>query len=187
MAKIIALQHRESDWVAACLKGNRTAQRQVYEHYAGKMLGVCLRYVRGREDAEEVLALAFVKVFARMADYRSEGSFEGWIRTIVVREALTFLRTHKNVFDALEEDRLDAPSLATTDDQHGLDALLQLVQALPTGYRTVFNLHALEGYSHQEIAVMLNISESTSKSQLFKARNTLQMWLGAQSRKEVER
>jgi RNA polymerase sigma-70 factor (ECF subfamily) len=91
------------------------------------------------------------------------------------------------VFDALEEDRLDAPSLATTDDQHGLDALLQLVQALPTGYRTVFNLHALEGYSHQEIAVMLNISESTSKSQLFKARNTLQMWLGAQSRKEVER
>lgn len=186
MAKIIALHRREHDWVADCLKGDRKAQRELYEHYAGKMLGVCLRYVRGREDAEEVLALAFVKVFGKLADYRSEGSLEGWIRAIVVREALSYLRSHKNVFDALEEDRLDAPSLATTDGEHNLEALLQLVQALPTGYRTVFNLHALEGYSHAEIAVLLNITESTSKSQLFKARNTLQMWLGAQSRKEIE-
>ena len=177
MAKVISLNLNETELVDRCLRNNRLAQRELYDRFAGKMMGVALRYVKGREDAEEILAMAFTKVFAKLQDFKGEGSLEGWVRNIVVREVLTFLRSHQNVFDALEEDVKGHESPEIKGSQGNADELLWLIQALPTGYRTVFNLHAVEGYNHTEIAGMLGISESTSKSQLFKARNTLQAWI----------
>nr|WP_243900150.1 MULTISPECIES: sigma-70 family RNA polymerase sigma factor [Hymenobacter] len=147
----------------------------LYERFAGLMLSVCLRYLRHREDAEEVMIGGFVKVFRALDQYRHEGSFEGWIRRIMVNEALGQLRRKEPLHLAID----DVPSTAavtpaTADTQLQADDMLALLAELPAGYRTVFNLYALEGYSHPEIAELLGISEGTSKSQLSKARAMLQ-------------
>ena len=186
MTKVIPLNLDESELVARCLRNNRLAQRELYDRFAGKMLGVALRYVKGREDAEEIVAMAFSKAFAKLADFKGLGSLEGWIRTIVVREALGYLRSHQNVFDALEEDIQGHESPEMKGGSGNADELLWLIQSLPTGYRTVFNLHAVEGFNHAEIAAMLGISESTTKSQLFKARSTLQGWIAQRANTKMK-
>ncbi|QTN38337.1 RNA polymerase sigma factor [Cryomorphaceae bacterium] len=172
--RLINLGNSEEQLIRKCLKGERKAQRALYDRFAGKMLGVCRRYVRSQYDAEEVLSNGFIKVFHNLEYYRSEGSFEGWIRQIMVREALNFLRKQKAFFEETEDAVLE--SLEPVAEQRELEAqdLMQLIDELPTGYRTVFNLFAIEGYSHKEIGYELGISEGTSKSQLSKARKMLQ-------------
>jgi RNA polymerase sigma factor (sigma-70 family) len=174
----------ESDLIAACLRGDPRAQRQLYNQFAGLMLTVCRRYLKRQEDAEEALLLGFAKVFRALPTFRQEGSFEGWVRRIMVNEALMELRRreplHLSFEDFAQPENL-AATPATADMQLQAEELLALLQELPTGYRTVFNLYALEGYSHPEIAEALGITEGTSKSQLSKARAMLQRRLSTSS------
>ena len=167
----------EADLIAACVRGEHRAQRQLYDQLAGLMLTVCRRYLKRREDAEEALLLGFAKMFRALPSYRFAGSFEGWVRRIMVNEALMQLRQRETLTSSFE-DFAQPENLATTpataDTQLQAEDLLALLATLPTGYRTVFNLSALEGYGHQEIAGLLGISEGTSKSQLSKARALLQ-------------
>ena len=167
----------EPDLIAACLRGEPRAQRQLYDQFAGLMLTVCRRYLKKQEDAEEALLLGFAKVFRALPTFRQEGSLEGWVRRIMVNEALMELRRreplHLSLEDFTQPENL-AATPATADTQLQADELLALLQTLPPGYRAVFNLYALEGYSHPEIAEALAISEGTSKSQLSKARALLQ-------------
>ena len=167
----------EADLIAACVRGEHRAQRQLYDQLAGLMLTVCRRYLKRREDAEEALLLGFAKMFRALPSYRFAGSFEGWVRRIMVNEALMQLRQRETMTSSFE-DFAQPENLATTpataDTQLQAEDLLALLATLPTGYRTVFNLYALEGYGHQEIAELLGISEGTSKSQLSKARALLQ-------------
>ena len=167
----------ETDLVAACQRGEARAQRQLYERLAGLMLTVCRRYLKRREDAEEALLVGFAKMFAALPGYRFEGSFEGWVRRIMVNEALMQLRQRETLtvsFEDFVQPENLATTAATADTQLQAEDLLALLATLPAGYRTVFNLYALEGYGHQEIAELLGISEGTSKSQLSKARAMLQ-------------
>ena len=167
----------EAELIAACIRGEARAQRQLYDQLAGLMLTVCRRYLRRHEDAEEALLLGFAKMFRALPTFQFAGSFEGWVRRIMVNEALMQLRQREAMTVSMEDfaqpENL-ATTAATADTQLQADDLLALLAALPTGYRTVFNLYALEGFSHQEIAEMLGISEGTSKSQLSKARAMLQ-------------
>ena len=158
--------------VKACIKQDRKAQRALYDRYAPLMHTVCLRYVHESAEAEDVLLKGFMKVFQNLKNFRSEGSLEGWIRRIVVNEALMFIRRNKNMY--LEVDVEEAKEAKSVHADHLAEQdLMQLIAELPVGYRTVFNLYAVEGYSHQEIAEMLDISEGTSKSQLSRARHIL--------------
>jgi RNA polymerase sigma factor (sigma-70 family) len=176
-ALLLPFHVTEPDLIAACLRGDPRAQRQLYNQFAGLMLTVCRRYLKRLEDAEEALLLGFAKVFQALPTFRQEGSFEGWIRRIMVNQALMELRRreplHLSFEDFAQPENL-AATPATADTQLQADELLALLQALPTGYRTVFNLYAIEGYSHPEIAEALGITEGTSKSQLSKARAMLQ-------------
>lgn len=180
----------EVDLIAACGRGEQRAQRQLYDQLAGLMLSVCRRYLKRREDAEEALLMGFAKMFRALPTYRFEGSFEGWVRRIMVNESLMLLRQRESMTVALE-DFAQPENLATTpataDTQLQADDLLALLAELPAGYRTVFNLYALEGFGHQEIAEMLGISEGTSKSQLSKARAMLQRRLSAQPAQRSEK
>ena len=166
---------REMELVEGCRRNDRVAQKALYDLIAPKMLGVCCRYVKDSMEAEDILVKSFMKVFERLDQFKSEGSFEGWIRKIVVNESLTYLRKNKNMY--LETDieiadrEADVQSLET--ELEAAD-LLKLVAELPTGYRMVFNLYAIDGFSHKEIAGQLGITESTSKSQLSRARLHLQ-------------
>lgn len=168
----------DEDLVLGCQKADRVAQRIVYERYSRRMYAVCLRYVNTNFEAEDLLMTGFMRVFEHIGRYESKGSFEGWIRRIMVNEALGYLRKHKNM--QLQTGELEAETLtehATPNEAFQAEELLALVQDLPTGFRTVFNLYAVEGYSHKEIAEMLGITESTSKSQLSRARVLLQQKL----------
>ena len=144
----------------------------MYERLSPRMYAVCLRYVKDADDAQDVLLKSFVKAFDQVKKYRREGSFDGWVRRIVVNEALMFLRKHKNMHVAVDLE--EATEVSTPPSTHlEADDLLRLVQQLPLGYRTVFNLFSIEGYSHAEIAQKLTISEGTSKSQLSRAKELL--------------
>ena len=136
-------------------------------------MGVCLRYSKDRDEAQEVLQIGFIKVFEKLTLYNGKGSLEGWIRKVVVNTALDNIRKNKKYLDNVEVDKVDYQ--LQNDDVSGYDNLkaqdlLAIIQAMPTGFKTVFNLFAIEGYSHKEIAEELNISVSTSKSQYSRAR-----------------
>ena len=165
----------EKDLIKGCLKGQRTAQRALFDMYAGKMLVVCHRYARTTQEAEDILQDAFIKVFKFLNTYDHAGSFEGWIRKIVINTALKLVskKSFQNEEIGLEpmHQESEVPEIYA---KLNLDELLALVQSMPDGYRTIFNMFAIEGYSHQEIATQLNIAESTSRSQLLKARKYLQ-------------
>lgn len=165
--------------IQGCVDGNADAQRQLYETYARKMMGVCLRYASDYEEAQDILQDGFVKVFQKLGSFQGKGSLEGWIRRTIVNTALDNFRRNKaqrqqidlaSVDYLLESDEDILSNLAAKD-------LLLIIQKLPSGYRTVFNLFALEGYSHKEIADQLEISENTSKSQFRKAKAYLQRFL----------
>lgn len=157
------------------MKGERTAQEKLYKQFSGKMFAVCLRYFPDRMEAEDVLQEGFIKVFTHLGQYSGSGSLEGWVRRVMVNTALEKLRKKSFLFSL--NDHADAISETTSNGAFSTmeaNELLKLVQELPQGYRVVFNLYAIEGYSHAEIAEKLGISEGTSKSQLARARGTLQ-------------
>lgn len=168
----------EEGLLRACRKGDASAQRQLYELYAPRMYALCFRYVRDPMEAEDILVTSFTKIFERIDQFKGEGSLEGWIRRIMVNESLTSLRRNKSMY--LETDIAQAdqePDYTQLGHQLEADDLLQMIQQLPPGYRIVFNLYAIDGYSHKEIAEQLGINENTSKSQLSRARVYLQKML----------
>lgn len=167
--------------IEPCINGDRKAQRALYQQSVPQLMGVCRRYIVQPEVAEEILSTAYVKIFSKLHTYSYDGSFEGWLKRIVIRTCLSHLRQQKDLFDLDWDGDLIAPS--STD--HNADHLMSLVQQLPAGYRTVFNLYAIEGYSHSEIAAALNITEGASKSQLSKARKKLQQQLPSYGRKQI--
>ena len=166
--------------IQACKKQDRKAQQALYDRYAPAMFGVCRRYIKKKEDAEDTLVEAFFKVLQNIERYKGEGSFEGWIRRIVINECLMFLRRRDAFrFDiGLADWDMQVPEKASGD----LTArgILRMLDHLAPGYRTVFNLYVIEGYKHREISEMLGISINTSKSQLILARKRLQELLGTE-------
>ena len=175
--EITTANHDEQRLITGCKKGETWAQKQVYDLYASAMFSVCVRYVSDRETARDLLQDGFIKIFTKADSYSGTGSFAGWIRRIFVTTALEYLRQNKAF---LESASLDELSYLIEDedvsilDKISADDLMTCVSNLPNGYRTVFNLYALEGYSHAEIANLLNISENTSRSQFMRARKILQ-------------
>jgi RNA polymerase sigma factor (sigma-70 family) len=165
----------EETLIRKCIERDASAQRRIYDMYSGKMMGVCRRYLYNIEEAEEALSNGFIKIFTHMDRYEFKGSFEGWIRKIMVRECLMYLRGKKSYVEYTDNmERHDSEVAFDTEMQLDAEELLILVDELPEGYRAVFNLYAIEGYKHHEIAEMLEITESTSKTQLMRARRMLQ-------------
>lgn len=165
----------EKELIKGCIARRQEYQRMLFEKYAGRMMSVCLRYANDQHDAQDILQVGFVKVFDHLHQFRQEGSFEGWMRRVFVSVAIRHLSKRKLHFDEIGEDHQEIAaddggvlSRISEDEIHGL------IRSLPDGYRTVFNLHVVEGYSHEEIAKMLNIQSSTSRTQLLKARKLLQ-------------
>lgn len=161
--------------VKECVSGNAKAQRMLFDRFSAKMLGVAIRYIKDKERAEDVLQDAFIKVFKNLKKFKHDGSLEGWIRRIVVNTALDQLRKNKKRQGDLELDDsfVEITTNNFTEERLQAESLIKIVQQLPDGYRTVFNLFAIEGYSHKEIAKKLNISENTSKSQYSRAKTVL--------------
>ena len=175
MLRLIPFFPSENQLVTALKRNESRAQKVVYERYSGKMMAVCVRYIANRSDAEETMIDGFLRAFGRIGQFREEGSFEGWLRRIMVTESLMFLRRTKAWRQEIALDEITTePDYDWAEGSLEADDLLQLVGQLPNGYRTVFNLYAIEGYTHQEIAKELGISEGTSKSQLSRARLWLQ-------------
>jgi RNA polymerase sigma factor (sigma-70 family) len=170
----------EPELIKGLQNGEGKAQKFVYEKYAGIMLGICLRYLKNQLDSEEVMLNGFIKIFHNAGQFQDKGSFEGWMKRVVINEALGFLRKKEPLHLAIEKDHIQLPSEATAESDLAVEDLLNLLHELPAGYRAVFNLYAIEGYSHKEIAGMLDITEGTSKSQLSKARALLQKRLVGQ-------
>lgn len=168
--------------IKKCLKNDRAAQKTLYEHYAPAMLAICFRYTKNMADAENVLQDAFVKVFKHLNKYRGEGEIGAWIRRIVVNTALTYLKTNSrySIEMSFEDEFLHPVSDNNPDVHIACKELASLIRQLPTGYQTIFNLHAVEGYSHVEIGRMLGISDGTSRSQYARARNLLIQWIEQQ-------
>ena len=161
--------------------GNRSAQQQLYKQLTIPMMGVCLRYMRNQEDAEDVLLEGFYKVFKNLESfkYESDIAFFGWVKRIMINESLMKLRKNKDIQLMAINEELDEEVDITSMEGMNAAYLLNLIQSIPIGYRTVFNLYEIEGYSHEEIAAKLNISKGTSKSQLFKAKKLLREKLTA--------
>jgi RNA polymerase sigma factor (sigma-70 family) len=150
-------------------------QQELYRRFAPKMFGVCLRYAGNTEEAEDILQEGFIKIFNKIGSYRGDGSFEGWIRRIFVNTAIEQFRkkTYLQPITETEENTMEGKYLSVLDDLAEKD-IIQLVQKLSPGYRTVFNMYVVEGYTHKQIAESLGISEGTSKSQLSRAKLILQ-------------
>ena len=162
----------EQELIKGCIAARPKAQKALFDIYAPKLYVVCLRYLKDQMRAQDVLQDTFVKIFAHIGNYKSEGAFEGWLKRIAVNTCLDQLRKDKKLLTDVPLDDV-SHKLAHQDfsaEKLMADDLLKLVQALPDGYRTVFNLFAIEGFSHQEIAQQLAISESTSKTQYLRAR-----------------
>ncbi len=162
-----------------CLKGKPAAQKQLYEEFAQQMLGVCYRYTKSLQDAEDVLQEGFVRVFKFLHQYNKEGELGGWIRRIMVNTALNYLKKSQKYQHDLLFDKTEMIVVTADDPEILLNAkeLAELIRQLPTGYQAIFNLHAIEGFSHVEIGQMLGISENTSRSQYMRARHLLISWI----------
>lgn len=169
---------KEDELINGCKARNRDAQRSLYDQYSSKMYALCYRYVKDSMEAEDVLVTAFTKIFERIDQFKGEGSFEGWIRRVIVNEALTYLRRNRSMYLETDLEAADRePDYQNISDHLEAEELMQMIQELPSGYRIVFNMYAIDGYSHKEIADQLGISENTSKSQLSRARTYLQKML----------
>ena len=168
--------------INGCLNGNRRDQELLYRRHAAKLYAICLQYSGNDDEARDILQDGFIKIFENLVHYKHEGSFEGWMRRITVNTALEKFRSRHNLYRVDDIDQIPEPD-ADPDNQDyaGLDAedLLNIIRELPPKYRMVFNLFAIEGYSHNEISKMVNISEGTSKSNLSRARVILQRRVGS--------
>jgi len=165
----------ESDLINGCIAGNRRMQEELYRRFSPRMYAVCLRYAGNAEEAEDILQDGFIKVYNKLGSFRSEGSFEGWIRRIFVNTAIEHFRRKKYLQPVTEkeENTMEGNYLSVLDELAERD-ILELVQQLSPGYRTVFNMYVVEGYTHKEIGDIMGISEGTSKSQLSRAKVILQ-------------
>ena len=165
----------EFELIKGCIKQNNNCQRALFDEYAGKFMTVCLRYAKDAMEAEDMLQEGFVRIFNNIHQFKFEGSFEGWMRRIVVNVALKHLQKKRIQFNEINDNQQQGPTLDAHAYAHlGEEDILKLINQLPDGYRVVFNLNVIEGYSHEEIANFLNIQPSTSRSQLVKARKMLQ-------------
>ncbi len=169
----------EYQLVKDCLKQKPEAQRQLYEQFAKTMLGVCYRYTKSFKDAEDVLQDGFVKVFLHLRQYKQEGQLGAWIRRIMVNTAINFLKRNRKYRDEMYFTEQSLHPVADDNPAIILQAkeLADLIRQLPPGYQAIFNLHAVEGYSHVEIGEMLGISDGTSRSQYARARALLISWI----------
>jgi RNA polymerase sigma factor (sigma-70 family) len=169
----------EQQLVKDCLKGKPAAQRQLYEQFAQAMLGVCYRYTKSIKDAEDVLQDGFVKVFTAMHQFRFEGDLGAWVRRIMVNTALNFLKRNRKYSNEMYFTEQTLHPVADDNPVINVEVkeLANLIRQLPQGYQTIFNLHAVEGYSHVEIGEMLGISDGTSRSQYVRARGLLISWI----------
>ncbi len=165
----------ESDLIKGCIEGNRQLQKELYQRLSPKMYAVCLRYASHAEEAQDILQEGFIKVFRKLDSFRGDGSFEGWVRRIFVNTAIEHFRRRRYLQPVTEkeENTLEGNSVSALDGLAEKD-ILALIQQLSPGYRTVFNMYVVEGYSHKEIGEILDISEGTSKSQLSRAKVILQ-------------
>lgn len=168
--------------ISGCLKGNRRDQELLYRRYSARLYAVCIQYSGNDEEARDILQEGFIKIFENLVNYKHEGSFEGWMRRIMVNTALEKYRNKYNLYRVDDIDQIPEPGMEPdNEDYSGLEAgdLLGIIRELPPKYRMVFNLYAIEGYSHKEISKMVNISEGTSKSNLSRARVILQRRVGS--------
>ncbi|MGK2863457.1 MAG: RNA polymerase sigma factor [Chitinophagaceae bacterium] len=165
----------ESDLIKGCIEDDRRMQEELYRRFSPRMYAVCLRYAGNAEEAEDILQDGFIKIFNKLSSFRKEGSFEGWIRRVFVNTAIEHFRRKRYLQPVTEkeENTLEGNYLSVLDNLAERD-ILALVQQLSPGYRTVFNMYVVEGYTHKEIGEMLGISEGTSKSQLSRAKVILQ-------------
>ena len=167
----------EDELIKGCIRDEASCQKAVFDRYASRMLGVCHRYARNHADAEDILQDSFIKVFSKIKQFKSEGSFEGWIRKIVVNTAIkkySLARYDKEIPGYEITDNIQPTTDAVAYGYLTEKDLLALINNLPDGYRLIFNLYVIEGYQHDEIAEMLGIQPGTSRSQLVKARLMLQ-------------
>lgn len=162
--------------LAGCIRNNAAAQEALYNRFSPRMLGVCYRFAKNREDAEDMLQEGFIKIFTQLHQYRNEGALEGWIRRIIVHTCINILKKNKKFADCV--DIIHASSIHVREDMipsiMQAKQVVECIRLLPLGYRTVLNLYAIEGYSHKEIAQMLEIEESTSRSQYTRAKAMLE-------------
>jgi RNA polymerase sigma-70 factor (ECF subfamily) len=171
------MKMNEEQLVKKCLEKDALAQKHLFDIYSKKMMGVCLRYSKDSDEAQDVLQMGFIKVFDKLDMYNQKGSLDGWIRKIIVNTALDNIRKNKKFINDIEIDKVDYQ--IHNDNENAVDILsaqdlLEKIQKMPTGFKTVFNMYVIEGYSHKEIAKELNVSVNTSKSQLSRARVYLQ-------------
>lgn len=174
LLKVIQLYKNEKTLLERAIKNDRESQHILFEMHAPKMLSVCRYYIKDLQFAEEAMLNGFFKVFSNLKNFKATGSFEGWIRKIMVRECISFLRQQKKLEFPVEKFDYNDNYSNNINTEIEVEQIQQLIDALPQGYKMVFVMYAIEGYKHHEIAHMLNITEGTSKSQLFKARNMLQ-------------
>ena len=171
----------EEEIIKGCLKGDKIAQKALYDKYSAKMFGICLRYLKNKDEAEDALQDGFVRVYSNIDKFNFKGSFDGWVRRIIVNATINyhnFNLKHKYQSDYSEiEEVIEDTKLNT--DIWSVEYLLNVIQSLPDGYKLIFNLYEIDGYSHKEIAEMLGISINTSKSQLMKAKIILKAKLNA--------
>ena len=157
--------------VKGCRKRNSRAQTELFNRFSGRFLGICRRYIGSIDEAEDIMISGFMKIFEKIHQFKGEGSFEAWMTRIMVNESLTFIRRNKNMSANVSIEVADrSPDYSMAEANLDVDQLLSMVDELPIGYRTVFNLYVMEGYSHKDVAVLLNISEGASKSQLSRAK-----------------
>ncbi len=177
----------EQELLQSCIKGDSKAQKLLYEKYSRVMFGICLRYSNTYDEAKDILQDGFVKVFTKMGQFGFQGSFEGWMKRIFVNTALEYYRSQKKYMYHEDVDAAhEQPHHDYTVDKIGQKEILALIQQMAPGYRNVLNLFIVEGYSHAEIAEMLNINEGTSKSQLSRARILLQQAIIKQQQKGTQ-
>ena len=170
---MINLHQKEKELIDLVIDNNRQAQRQLYTSFASKMLGVCRQYIKDIHQAEDVMIMGFIKVFNSINTFQHKGSFEGWIRRIMVNECISHIRSQKKWLFIDDENYFDE-TVNPIESKLSVDDIQFLIDQLPEGCKMVFNLYVIEGYKHQEIAQMLGIKEGTSKSQLAHARKMLQ-------------
>jgi len=174
MSPLSLNKHTENEIIALCIKGDRNACRQLFSMYSGKLMALCYRFSRDKSEAEDMLQEGFVRIFDKLNLYSGQGSLESWMRRVMINNALKYKQKHvtKYNYSEIENYHIYDPNPSIIDEL-SKDEIIGLIQTMPAGYKTVFNLYVIEGYSHKEIASMLEIGESTSRSQLVKARTLL--------------
>lgn len=178
-------QHQLKEIIEGCIREEKAAQKKLFNYFYGRMLSICMRYTRDRDRAQEVVQEGFIKIFDKLAEFDFKGSFEGWMRRIMVNASIDAVRKRNRGAIATDEDYLLNQTVEYEEDNSYDEALTKLkaeeamkaIQSLSPAYRTVFNLYVIENYSHAEIAEILNISEGTSKSNLAKAKQNLRVML----------